>query len=206
MDKNDSELYSDASSQKSSAYKYDDKSESKESSSNYEQSESQKSSSNNEPDHVQKTPSSFDESMTDKSDSSNQEFIPYSGSGETGQNVSKKIDKFIVKDHVSFEKSVKNYVVAGAQKTNNYTFDPEVRVYGDDPKVLYTPQMPSLEEFDFIEELGVEAYNKIKEVRDLIEQEYPLRLEVHPEDLQSLGYYKGHKYEGKPFTDYVYYG
>ena len=66
--------------------------------------------------------------------------------------------------------------------------------------------MPPIEECDFIEELGIEAYNKIKEVRDQIQKEYPLKLSVHEDDLKDLKCYRGHKYEGKPFTDYVYYG
>ena len=143
--------------------------------------------------------------------SNNEGFKLSSGTTETKENESKKTlnneeKKFYHVENLSLKEPIKNYVFTETKKSINHTFDPEVRVHGDETEIKYSPQMPDFERIHFLDELGKEAYDRIKEVRDSIESEYPLQLEVHIEDIEHLCFYHGNIYEGKPFANYVYYG
>ena len=233
MEEHSSEVNSGSSSQKFSSdngksgsersYSNSEAPESQKSSLDEQKFESHKSSSNSEKAESQKYDSSIDESLSQdpyqlSEHSKNQkpasDVLSSKNDSESNEtnvdifknNMNAERKKFYHVENLSLKEPIKNCVFTEIKGSCNHTHDPERRIQSEDTARTYTPEMPPIEECDFIDELGIEAYNKIKEVRDQIQKEYPLKLSVHEDDLKDLKCYRGHKYEGKPFTDYVYYG
>ena len=100
-----------------------------------------------------------------------------------------------------------DYVFTDREKSNNNTYDPEVRVVGDEMQCKYTPEIASFEEIKkHLDRIDEDIYNQTKCIRDELESKYKLELDVHKDDLKNLDYYTGGHYEGTPYEYYVYYG
>ena len=74
--------------------------------------------------------------------SNNEGFKLSSGTTETKENESKKTlnneeKKFYHVENLSLKEPIKNYVFTEAKKSINHTFDPEVRVHGDETEIKY---------------------------------------------------------------------
>ena len=71
----------------------------------------------------------------------------------------------------------------------------------------YTPEMPTFEYVKkHLDRIDDDLYNQSKKIRDEIQSKYPLKFDVHKDDLKNMKHYTGEYYEGKPYEYYVYYG